>query len=55
METSNSHNRYNNQNYNLYNPLNNADYVLKNSIYSDNGQDWLVGGGGLCRNKKRIV
>ena len=44
METSNSLNNSNNQNYNLYNPLNNADQVLKTSIYSDYGQDWLAEG-----------
>ena len=29
---------------NHYNPLNNANEILKTSVYSDYGQDWLVEG-----------
>ncbi len=27
---------------NIYNPISNADEILKTSVYSDYGQDWLV-------------
>lgn len=44
METSNSPNNSNYQYSNMYNPVTNAEQILKTSIYSDYGQDWIADG-----------